>query len=104
LTAVPCFIAYKLLNGHLDGLKGKLRFTALTLPLVIIITASYHWGFPQYRDDGLSRPETGNVLISIPTFATANPAGSFVAHVSQHVAAVAHAYESRIFLPPVTKS
>jgi hypothetical protein len=104
LTAFPCFIAYRLLNGHVGGLMGKLRFTALTLPLVIIITATYHWGYPQYREDGLSRPETGNVLISIPTFATANPAGSFVAHVSQHVAAVTHAYESRIFLPPVTKS
>ena len=61
-------------------------------------------GYPQYREDGLSRPETGNVLISIPTFATANPVGSVVAHVSQHIAAVTHAYESRIFNPPVTKS
>jgi len=74
------------------------------LPLVIIITATYHLGYPQYRQDGLSRPETGNVLISIPTFATANPAGSVVAHVSQHITAVTHAYESRIFNPPVTKS
>ena len=48
--------------------------------------------------------ETGNVLISIPTFATANPVGSVAAHVSQHVAAVTHAYESRIFNPPETKS
>ena len=104
LTAFPCFIAYRLLDGHVGGLKGKLRITALMLPLVIIITATYHWGYPQYREDGLSRPETGNVLISIPTFATANPAGSLVAHVSQHVAAVTHAYESRIFVPPVTRS
>jgi hypothetical protein len=37
-------------------------------------------------------------------FATANPAGSVAAHVSQHVAAVTHACESRIFNPPVTKS
>ena len=73
LTIFPCFVAYKLLRGHVDGLKGKLRLTALMLPLVIIITATYHWGYPQYREDGLSRPETGNVLISIPTFATANP-------------------------------
>ena len=104
LTVFPCFVAYKLLHGHVSGLRGKLRFTALTLPLVLVVTASYHWGYPQYRQDGLSRPETGNVLISIPTFTTANPVGSLVAHVSQHVAAVMHCYESEIFNPPVTKS
>jgi hypothetical protein len=104
LTVFPCLVAYQLLHGHVGGLKGKLRFTALTLPLVIIVTATYHLGYPQYRQDGLSRPETGNVLISIPTFATTNPVGSVVAHVSQHVAAVTHAYESRIFNPPVTKA
>ena len=32
------------------------------------------------------------------------PSGRCVAHVSQHVAAVTHAYESRIFNPPATKS
>ena len=68
-----------------------------------MITATYHWGYPQYRQDGLSRPETGQRLISVPTFATANPAGSVVAHVSQHLAAVTHSYESRIFNLPVTK-
>ena len=103
LTIFPCFVAYKLLQGRVDGLKGKLRLTALMLPLVFVITATYHWGYPQYREDGLNRPETGNVLISVPTFATANPAGSVVAHVSQHLAAVSHAYESRVFNPPVTK-
>ena len=104
LTIFPCFVAYKLLHGGVEGLKGKVRFTALMLPLVVVLTATYHWGYPQYREDGLSRPETGNVLISVPTFATANPVGSVVAHVSQHVAAVTHAYESRIFNPPETKS
>ena len=98
LTVFPCLVAYRLLHGHVGGLKGKLRFTALMLPLVIIVTATYHLGYPQYRQDGLSRPELGNVLISIPTFATANPVGSIVAHVSQHVAAVSHAYESKILV------
>jgi hypothetical protein len=104
LTVFPCLLAYTLLRGRVEGLTGRLRFTALALPLVMIVTATYHLGYPQYRQDGLSRPETGNVLISLPTFATANPVGSFVAHVSQHVAAVTHAYESRIFNPPVTKT
>jgi hypothetical protein len=104
LTALPCFVAYEVLRGRVEGVKGKLRFTAVTLPLVLIITAAYHLGYPQYREDGVGRPETGNVLISIPTFATVNPVGSFAAHVTQHVVAVTHAYESRIFNPPVTKS
>ena len=104
LTIFPCFVAYELLHGHVEGLKGKLRFTALMLPMVLILTAIYHLGYPQYRQDGLSRPETGNVLISVPAFATANPVGSLVAHVSQHVTAVTHAYESDIFNPPTTKA
>jgi hypothetical protein len=104
LTVFPCLVAYQLLHGHVGGLTGKLRLTAVMLPLVIIITATYHLGYPQYRQNGISWPETGNVLISIPTFATANPIGSIVAHVSQHIAAVTHSYESRIFNPPVTTS
>jgi hypothetical protein len=104
LTIFPTFVAYQLLHGRVGGLRGKLRFTALALPLVMIVTATYHLGYPQYRQDGISRPETGNVLISVPTFATANPVGSVVAHVSQHVTALTHAYESTIFNPPVTTS
>jgi hypothetical protein len=104
LTVLPCLVAYSLLHGRVGGLKGKLRLTALMLPLVLLVTATYHLGYPQYRDDGIGRPETGNVLISIPAFATANPLGSFVAHASQHVAAVTHAYESRIFNPPQAKA
>jgi hypothetical protein len=104
LTVLPCFVAYTLLHGRVSGIRGKLRFTALTVPLVIIITATYHLGYPQYREDGLSRPETGNLLITIPSLVTANPLGSLVAHTSQHIAAVTHCYESRIFLPQATRA
>ncbi len=90
-------------HGPVRSVSARWRRRVLG-PLVIIVTATYHLGYPQYRQDGIRRPETGNVLISIPTFATANPVGSVVAHVSQHIAAVTHAYESRIFNPPVTKS
>ncbi len=104
LTVFPGLVAYTMLRGCVNGQKGKLRFAALCLPLVIIVTATYHLGYPQYRQDGISRPETGNILISIPTFATASPVGSFVAHVSQHITAVTHSYESKIFNPPATKA
>ena len=104
LTVFPCLVAREILHGEVAGLRGKLRFTALALPLVVIVTATYHLGYPQYREDGVRRPEIGNVLISVPAFATANPVGSVIAHISQHVAAVTHCYESRIFLPPETKA
>ncbi len=100
LTAFPCLIAYRILRGRIAGFGGRLRYTALALPLVLLITATYHLGYPQYREDGVSKPEIGNTLISIPAFATANPAGSLVAHVSMHVAAVLHSYETPTFLPP----
>lgn len=102
LTAFPGIVAYRILHGHIDGITGRLRYIALALPLIIIITATYHWGYPQIRQDGLTRPETGNTLISIPMLATANPAGSVIAHASMHITAVTHAYETRDYVPPVT--
>jgi hypothetical protein len=104
LTAFPCAVAYRMLRGRIDGIRGRLRFAALTVPLVVVITATYHLGYPQYREDGLARPEMGNLLISIPALATANPLGSVVAHVAQHVTAVTHAYESEIYCPPTTQA
>jgi hypothetical protein len=104
LTAFPCLIAYRLLRGRIGGIGGRVRYAALALPLILLITATYHLGYPQYREDGVRKPEIGNTLISLPALATANPAGSIVAHVSMHVAAVTHAYETPTFLPPRTEA
>lgn len=104
LTVFPCVVACRILSRHIAGIAGQLRFAALALPLVMIITATYHLGYPQYREDGVKQPETGNALISVPMLATINPVGSLVAHVSLHVAAVTHSYETEVFLPPATKA
>jgi hypothetical protein len=102
LSAFPGLIAYSILRGRVGGWKGKLRFTALALPLVLLITATYHLGYPQYREDGVGKPEIGNTIISVPMFATANPVGSLIAHATMHTTAVAHTYETDVFLPPET--
>jgi hypothetical protein len=104
LSAFPGLIAYGLLRGKIGGFGGKIRFTALALPLVLMITATYHLGYPQYREDGVGKPETGNTIISVPMLATANPIGAVVAHASMHTTAVAHSYETPQFLPPQTES
>lgn len=102
LTAFPCAVAFALLRGHIGGILGRVRYIALALPLVLLITATYHLGYPQIREDGVGRPETGNTLISVPTLLTANPIGSIVAHATMHVTAVTHSYETRDYLPPQT--
>jgi hypothetical protein len=103
LTVFPGFVAYSVLRGRVGGLLGKLRFTAIALPLILLITATYHLGYPQYREDGIGSPEFGNTMISVPMLATANPIGSLVAHATMHATAVTHAYETDVFLPPETK-
>lgn len=104
LTAFPCVVAYNILHGRIHGIAGRLRFVALAVPLIMVITATYHLGYPQYRADGVSKPETGNVALSIPMLATMNPIGSMAAHASMHITAVVHAYETPTFLPPQTTS
>jgi len=102
LTAFPCAVAYAILRGRTNGFRGRIRFIALALPLIWVITATYHLGYPQIRQDGLGRPETGNTIISVPALLTTNPAGSVVAHVTMHITAVTHSYETRDYLPPQT--
>lgn len=88
------------MGGHVAGLRRRVAFAALALPLVLVITAVYHLGYEQFREDGLRQPETGNTVLSIPMLLTANPAGSIIAHAAMHVTAVAHAYETPTYLPP----
>jgi hypothetical protein len=41
-------------------------------------TATYHLGYPQYREDRVAMPEVDNTIISMPMLATANPMGAGV--------------------------
>src|SRR5919201_2193373 len=102
LTAFPCVLAYALLRGRIGGIVGRARYIAVALPLIMVITATYHLGYPKFREDGVGQPEAGNAIISVPALLTANPIGSIGAHASMHVAAVSDAYETPTFLPPQT--
>jgi hypothetical protein len=100
LTAFPGLVALGLLSGNLRGIFRNAGFVLATLVMVIIITGVYHLGYAQFREAGVAQPELGNTIISVPMLATANPAGSVLAHAAMHVAAVVHSYETDVFLPP----
>lgn len=104
LSAFPALVAYSVLRGNVAGFRGKVRFAAVALPLIVLVTAAYHLGYPQYREDGIGQPEIGNTFISVPTLAAVSPIGSVVMHASMHTTAVAHSYETPVYLPPETKA
>jgi hypothetical protein len=104
LTVFPCLLVLTALQGDLAGLARKTTYGGISLLLIMIITAAYHLGYEQYRDDGIGAPEFGNVLFSMPMLATANPIGSVIGHSAMHVAAVTHEYEDDVRLPPTTSA
>jgi hypothetical protein len=97
LFVFPASVAYLLLR---DGARRRLRFAGLTLLLSLVITATYHLGYPQFRGADLTQPEIGAVLAWVPTALTGNPIGAVVVHDAFHVAANVHTYRSEIYLPP----
>ena len=102
LTAFPVAVAYAVFGAHVDNIGRRLGFAALALVLSLGITATYHLGYEQFREDGVAGPETGNAIISLPAILTTNPLGAVIAHASMHVAADVHAYETDLYLPPQT--
>ena len=102
LTVFPCLVVYHALGASLPTWRKRLAYFGASLVLVMTITASYHLGYDQFRDDGVADPETGNVLMSIPMLLTVNPIGSVADHSAMHVAAVIHEYEGDTRLPPQT--
>lgn len=100
LTVFPCLVTLALLGGDIAGAVRKVGYFAVSLVLILTITATYHLGFEQFRRDGIEAPVIGNTMISVPMLLTASPIGSVLAHASMHVAAATHAYETPTFLPP----
>ena len=104
LTVLPCVIVYRCLGGSLRSWRRRAGYFGVSLVLIVALTAIYHLGFQQYREDGVRAPETGNTIISVPMLLSANPIGSVVDHMAMHISAVARTYETQVRLPPPTKA
>ncbi len=100
LTVFPCLVALQALGTPLRTWRRRAAYLGASLLMVVTITASYHLGYERYREEGVGKPETGNVLMSLPMLLTTNPIGSVLDHSAMHVAAVIHNYEGETRLPP----
>jgi hypothetical protein len=106
LTSFPVLVVFAAFAGHrlLRSRRGKAAVGALALAASLAFTAAYHAGYPDFRSSKMANPIRGDVIWSIPTLATLNPLGAPIAHVGLHVGAVAHSYDTDLFLPPHRKA
>jgi hypothetical protein len=102
LSAFPILVVFAALAGtRLRGRRGGfLAVGAVALAASMLMTATYHLGYSDFRSEKLRKPVTGDVVWSAPTLATLNPLGAPIAHSALHVTAVTHSYDTDLFLPP----
>ena len=102
LTAFPILVVFAALSrGRLRRRRGGLvAVGAVALGASLLLTATYHLGYSDFRSAKVRKPMTGDLLWSPPTLATLNPVGAPIVHAAMHVAAVTHSYETDLFLPP----
>jgi hypothetical protein len=102
LFVFPAAVAYLLMHGDRSGVKRKIGYGGLVVALSLLVSASYHLGYPEYRDADLRSPLIGTVLADSAAVLTGNPVGSLVTHGIAHVSAVVHQNEGgpTQMLPP----
>jgi hypothetical protein len=102
LSAFPIMVVFAALapSGLRHGRGGTIAVGAIALVASLMITATYHLGYEDFRSGKLRKPLTGDLVWSVPTLVTLNPIGSPIAHMAVHVTAVSHSYETDLFLPP----
>jgi hypothetical protein len=102
LSAFPILLVFAALgDSRLRRRTGGLvAVGAAAMAASLAMTAVYHAGYSDFRSDKLRKPVTGDVVWSVPTFATLNPIGAPMAHIGLHVGAVVHDYDTDLFLPP----
>jgi hypothetical protein len=102
LSAFPILVVFAAFAGSSlrQTRMGTVGVGALALAASLLITATYHLGYSDFRSSKVRKPLTGDLVWSVPTLATLNPIGAPIAHAALHVAAVTHSYETDTFLPP----
>lgn len=74
--------------------------SALALAASLLVTLTYHLGYPEFRNRSVGLVLLGNALITLAFLLSANPLGALVSHTLMHLAAVIQGPETTIQLPP----
>lgn len=86
--------------GWATSLGGKIAVGAIGLFASLLVTLTYHLGYPEFRNKRVGLVLAGNSLITLAFLLSANPFGSLISHTAMHIAAVMQGSETTVQLPP----
>jgi hypothetical protein len=99
LNVMPVWIVYAGWNAG-GTIRLVLSRAASALAASLLVTASYHLGYEEFRGATLLQPLIGNGLITLAFLLTGSPAAAIIGHVIMHTAAVLHGITTTVQLPP----
>jgi hypothetical protein len=99
LPVLATWQAFSLLNWT-ASLPGKILVGAIAILASLLVTVSYHLGYPEYRGGGMLGPAIGNTAMTLGYLVTNNPLAAILSHIAMHIAAVLHGPASVVQLPP----
>jgi hypothetical protein len=82
------------------SIPGKILVGVVAVFASLLVTTTYHLGYPEYRGMGLFRPAIGNTAMTIGYLLTNNPMAAMLSHIAMHIASVLHGPASVIQMPP----
>ena len=102
LSAFPILVVFAAFAGSRLRRRraGVVAVAAIAMAASLLMTATYHLGYSDFRSGKVRKPMTGDLVWSVPTLVTLNPVGAPIAHAALHVTAVSYNEETDLFLPP----
>jgi MFS family permease len=79
---------------------GEILVGVVSLLASLLVTLTYHLGYPEFRNRSVGLVLLGNSLITLAFILSGSPVGSILSHTIMHLAAVWQGSETTIQLPP----
>jgi hypothetical protein len=102
LSVFPVLATWQafILLGWTASWPGKIVVSLIAILASLLVTASYHLGYPEYKGKGLLGPVIGNTTMTLGYLLTTNPLAAMLSHMAMHIAGVFHGPASVTQLPP----
>jgi hypothetical protein len=88
------------LLGWTASWSGKITGGVLALLASLLVTVTYHLGYPEFQGIAVLLPVFGVGVMSVAYLLTRNPVAPVLSHIAMHVAAVLFGLYTAVQLPP----